>query len=134
MAEQSEFGKGFVLCLVKFAAHFMSDLYDRETSEDKKRSLEIWGTEERLETSRVLLWASGASDHLYEIKAPSGLQWDGVRAKVKELQELGLKMGHGYNEEVMWKKENKFKLMDLTHEIAIETDKILGVESEVGRW
>jgi hypothetical protein len=133
MSEQSEFGKGFLLCLVKFAGHFMYDMYSGESKEQKNKSLEIWGGEKRLESSRVETWANGASDHLYEIEAPAGKEWDGIRYLVKELKDYGLKVGHGFTGNI-WTKEDMGRLMDLTYEIAIETDKILGVKSEIGKW
>ena len=133
MSEQSEFGKGFVLCLVKFAEHFMYDLYDRESPQNKIDSLKIWGSEERLISSRIALWANGASDHLYEIEAPAGEEWDGVRENIATLKKMGLAIGHGYNDRI-YTIQDRIKLMEVTEKIALETDNILGVKSEIGKW
>lgn len=129
----SEFGKGFISCLINFAGHFMNDLFRVESEEAKKKSIEIWGTEERYISSQIEMWANGATDHLYELVVPEGEQWNTIREKVKLLKDKGLEMGHGFTGKT-WKLEDKQFLIDLTREIAVETDRILDIESDSGQW
>lgn len=133
MKKQSEFGSGFLICLVKFAAHFMNDMYFGESDKDRQESLKIWGTEERLTSSRIKLWANGASDHLEEIVTPKGRKWDSIRKKVTTLKSLGLEMGHGFTQKT-WTLKDKGKLITLTYEIALETDRLLGVKGDLGDY
>ena len=112
--ELSEFGKGFISCLVNFAAHFERDY----------KMFEEFGGE---------MWFNGASDHLYEITTPSGEQWNEVREKVKQLKEHGLHIGHGFSGE-QFSKEDILTAFKLTREIAVLTDKVLGLESDSGQW
>lgn len=133
MKKQSEFGSGFLICLVKFAEHFMNDIYFSEDNERRQALLKMWGTEEALSSWKIKLWANEASDHLYEIVAPRGRKWNSIRKKVETLKGLGLTMGHGFTGKT-WTLEDEQKLMTLTQEIALETDKLLGVEGDLGRW
>lgn len=131
--ELSEFGEGFISCLVNFAGHFMNEIFENETEEQKKKSIEIYHGEENYISHKIEIWANGATDHLYEIVAPEGKQWNAIREKVNLLKDRGLEMGHGYTDKV-WKPKDKQFLMDLTRKIAVETDKILGIESDSGQW
>jgi len=91
MDNKSEFGKGLVICLVKFAEHFMK-LEDclRQYAEMREKHPDLFTEQEAVE-----MWANGASDHLYDIEVPEGKDWDEIRIKVDDLKSLGLQMGHG---------------------------------------
>jgi len=78
----SEFGRGLVTCLVKFAEH--------------ARQLDLKTESTMSESARITLWANGASDHLYEIEVPQGSNWDEIRKQVKALQDKALEIGHGF--------------------------------------
>lgn len=121
--EKSEFGKGLVICLVKFAEHFM--LFGRQMEEYKKAGISN-------ESSCIEVWANGASDHLYEIEIPPEWKNTEIGTKVSELKNLGLEMGHGFK--CKHTKKDVDKLFNLTQKIAILIDKKLGLEPDIGSW
>jgi len=130
MKEESDFGKGLVICLVKFAEHFMklqTDILMYEKMREKSPNLFDEGC-------AVQLWLNGASDHLYEIEVPKGKDWDKIRKKVKALQDEGLEGGHGFVILSKIKREEANKLMSLTREIALMIDKKLGLKAEKGQF
>ena len=125
----SEYGKGLIICLVKWAEHFAS--ISNVLEHHKELHLEhpnLYG-----ESQAVQMWANGASDHLYEIEVPKGLEWDEIRAKVEQLKDRGLEMGHGYTGKTYTLYELQ-ELFKLTEEIAVLIDKKLGITSEIGEW
>jgi len=157
--EKSEFGKGLVVCLVKFYQHFSPE-YLREIYIYKGVFSSHYGEEKAL-SQGITLWANGASDHLYEIEAPEGKEWNEIREKVKILQDSGLEMGHGIarytkgtiytlkdverlrelSEEILMAVNNKLKLnfhfeesQDLDIKMLIKIDKKLGLKPDWGEW
>jgi len=158
--EKSEFGKGLVVCLVKFYQHFSPE-YLKEIDICKEALSSYYGNEEKALSRGITLWANGASDHLYEIEAPKGKEWEEVRQKVKELQDSGLEMGHGIRfnkkeviytlkdierlrelaEEILMAVNNKLKLnlhfeesQELDIKMLIKIDKKLGLKPDWGEW
>lgn len=158
--ERSEFGKGLVVCLFKFHQHFSPEYLGR-IDIYKEALPSYYGDEERALSWGITLWANGASDHLYEIEAPKGKEWEGVRQKVKELQDSGLEMGHGtasytknsiytlkdikrlreLTEEILTAVNNKLKLnlhfeesQELDIKMLIKVDKKLGLKPDWGEW
>jgi len=157
--ERSEFGKGLVVCLVKFYQHFSPE-YLREIYIYKGVFSSHYGEEKAL-SQGITLWANGASDHLYEIEAPEGKEWNETREKVKILQDSGLEMGHGIarytkgtiytlkdverlrelSEEILMAVNNKLKLnfhfeesQDLDIKMLIKIDRKLGLKPDWGDW
>ena len=157
--EKSEFGKGLVVCLFKFYQHFSPE-YLQEINICKEAFSSYYGEEKAL-SQGITLWANGASDHLYEIEAPEGKEWDELREKVKILQDSGLKMGHGIafytkdiiytlkdverlrelSEEILMVVNNKLKLnlhfeesQELDIKMLIKIDKKLGLKPNWGEW
>jgi hypothetical protein len=119
--EQSEFGRGLVICLVKFAEHFMSYYH-------------ILKSYERVEIRNAIqIWANGLSDHLYEIEVPDGKDWDEIRQRVTKLKKFGLEIGHGFTGEIYAKKDIQ-KLLDLTRDIALLIDKKIGLTPDIGKY
>jgi hypothetical protein len=132
MDNKSEFGKGLVICLVKFAEHFMKlGGCLRQYAEMREKHPEQ-DTTLFTEQGAVEMWANAASDHLYEIEVPEGKDWDEIREKVDDLKSLGLQMGHGFTRQ--FTKENAFSLQDTTREIAMLIDKKLGLKPDIGKW
>jgi len=125
--EESEFGKGLVTCLVKFAGHFDKYIIMKE----KYRIL-------KMDEKEVgWMWFNGASDHLYEIEVPKGKDWDKIRKKINYLKSEGLSWGHGnkgFNKSLEENDKKFNELMDLTFEIAVDIDKKLGLNAEIGEW
>ena len=119
--EKSQFGKGLLVCLVKFHQHFSPE-YLKEINICKEALSSYYGNEEKALSRGITLWANGASDHLYEIEAPEGKEWNEVREKVKILQDSGLKMGHGiacYTKNIIYTLKDVERLRELTEEILI---------------
>jgi len=125
----SEFGKGLIICLVKFAEHSMKLYSDLEIYEKMRRD----HPDSFTEPSAIHSWANGASDHLYEIEVPEGKDWYRIRKKVEELQTKGLDMGHGFTRN-NYTKDDALELFKLTQEIALMVDRKLGLKPQLGDW
>lgn len=129
--DKSEFGKGLVICLVKFAEH-----YDRLGS-----TLESWAKYRETnpdlfsEGDAVESHFNAASDHLYEIEVPKEWvkKYPQLCEMVKKLQNTTLKLGHGFPKEKATKEE-AYELHQLSRDIALEIDKILGLTPDIGSW
>jgi len=171
MPKKSEFGKGLVVCLAKFAEHFsnrqiiqVSDRlfvlkktkdeqeqilsgsppdnlnYGKDITEDfiffMNKMVPIRGNIEATISSDITLWANGASDHLYEIKAPEGKGWKEIGKVVKELKDKGLDMGHGRG--LMGGKtytyDDVVELKDLTKKALLLIDEKLGLKPDWGSY
>jgi hypothetical protein len=130
MSEQSEFGKGLVICLVKFAEH-----YHRWSSQkaEYERMREI-RPDLFDESDAVEMYFNGASDHLYEIEVPEKCKGTEIDKKVKELQDFGLEIGHGFKHDRKYTETDIEKAHTLCREIALLIDKELGLEAELGQW
>lgn len=102
----------------------------------KTKSVPIYGSVEKTISGDVTLWAKGASDHLYEIKAPSGNEWKEIRKLVKELTHKGLNMGHGDGlmGSRVYSLEDVDELRNLTEKILVMIDKKLGLKVDWGTW
>ena len=127
---KSEFGKGLVVCLVKFAEHIMDmrfflDMYEKMRKQSSNPELFT-------ESTAIELWASGASDHLYEIEVPKGEDWNEIRGKVHELRDKGLVMRNGFDSKNVWTQADATKLGELAREIAFMIDRKLGLKPEMG--
>lgn len=84
-------------------------------------------------SSMVTLWANGATDHLYEIKAPKGKEWNKIRKLVKVLQNDGLEMGHSFNGKEYTLKDI-LALWELVKKICLLIDEKLGLSPDWGEW
>lgn len=148
--EGSEFGKGFVTCLVKFARHFendsakriyLADQYYNRHKDIPEIELTVFGIAERYWTDRssivgelMVMWANGASDHLYEMEVPFIFKGTKVEELVNRLRDKGLEIGHSYNHKNNYGLDDLEELMRLTSEIAMEIDKELGLEPDIGKY
>ncbi len=133
--ERSEFGKGLVVCLIKFYQHFSPE-YLKDINICKEAFSPYYGNV-KASSRGITLWANGATDHLYEIGAPKGKEWEEVRQKVKELQDSGLEMGHGitcYTKGTIYTLEDIIKLRELTEEILMSVSNKLGLEFNLDKW
>jgi len=119
--KQSEFGKGLVTCLVKYAEHF-----ERWPSiKDRYKGLG--------ESHAVEMFFNGASDHLYEIYAPKTKEWAKIRVKVAELKQHGLEIGHGFTGK-KYAEGEVFKAQKMLEEIAVMIDEVIGLKPDIGEW
>ena len=108
VAQESEFGSGLALCLVKFAEHFENELAERLYQQQHDKQFSKHDFE---------LWANGASDHLYDLKVPKKWAKTAFGRKVNSLRDKGLEIGHGFTGKE-WTFEDFAELLKLTREIA----------------
>jgi len=156
--EESEFGSGLVVCLVKFSEHFMNPqmqriwsvehwmkskdrqdqygtAYNTDIESFKRVELTVYGTDEKAFSQLIENWANGATDHLYELQVPKEWENTDLAKKVAELKELGLSMGHSFQRDYPWTTEHIGKLRKLVEEISLELDKRLGIkDGDWGQW
>ena len=128
---ESEFGRGLVICLVKFAEHCSRWKSDKQTAKEMRRLSnhpELFDMKQTIESH-----FNAASDHLYNIEIPKKWQGKEIGKKVKKLQKFGLEMGHGFTNKV-WIEEDYDKAYRLCREIALLIDKELGLKPELGQW
>lgn len=127
--ENSEFGKGLVICLVKFAEHRWRWFEQKNLwKEMHEENPELFN-----ESRAVEMHFNGASDHLYEIEVPAVWKRKKIGKKVKELQDFGLEMGHGFTHKG-WTEADVEKAYTLCREIALLVDKELGLNPQIGEW
>jgi hypothetical protein len=109
----SEFGKGLSYCLGLYLEHAW--MWRSAGSRD-----EIKGG--------ALLWANGASDHLYELEIPENLPME-LQARLKAFREKNLNWGHGF-------KGSEPTIADMNdsiseaHNLLLEIDKAYGIDAE----
>jgi len=116
----SEFGRGLVICLVKFSEH-LERLFN---------SLERHPHSEQFQ---IYMHFNAASDHLYDIEVPKAWkkQYPELCQMVTTLKSKTIGCGHGGD---TLTKDEAFDLHKLAREIAIEIDKILGLKPDMGDW
>ena len=125
---ESEFGRGLVICLVKFAEHFENRFMERIVNQQRQ---EIPNTALSYD---IKIWATGASDHLYEMEVPRKWKDSELAKKIKELQTKGLDMGHSFKSGFYTIRDVE-NLKKLTIEIAFLIDKKLGLaDATLGSW
>lgn len=155
---KTDFGKGLVVCLVKFAAHIDNDHWQRimdvdyfyhKLKGDRKRLKEYdRSIQEAIEYADILMpsrktpeqwisqeigimWAQGAADHLAEIEVPDSLKRTKLGKRVKELQCLVWGMRNAFFDG-KYTVDDLERVRSLTNEIACLVDKKLGVEPDLG--
>lgn len=127
--ERSEFGKGLVICLVKFAEHRDRWSSDKRFNENlQKEHPDLFGISRAVE-----MHFNAASDHLYDIEVPPEWQKTKLGKKVKELQDFGLEMGHGFTRKE-WTEDDVTKAYSMCQDIALLIDKKLGLKPDIGQW
>lgn len=152
-AEPSEFGRGLVVCLVKFSEHLSSKwaqavaahIYWQELDDEHRakalaeaRKFPVGDMAQRLSLLKIgewsehplseclRMWANGASDHFYELDASAS-------KPLKELAALTLRMGHGFDGTV-WTVEDWQRMWKLWQEATLELDRRLGITPDWGQW
>ena len=134
MVEKSEFGKGLVICIVKFAEHAMYLQHflemNKKIREGGTTNPEYWN-----DGQAISMWANGASDHLYDIEVPKGKEWDSIREQVKKLKDKGLDMGHGSGlMSDKFTQKDADELIKLTRKIALMIDRKIGLKPDEGSF
>ena len=132
---ETEFGKGLIVCLVKFAEHAERWGEDKRMYEVlRKREPDSANIERFLnESMAVEMFFSGASDHLFQIEVPKGWEETEIVEKVNELREFCLMIGHGFTQR-KHTEEDVNKAYDLCEEIALLIDRKLGLEPDIGQF
>lgn len=127
--KESEFGKGLVICLVKFAEHRMRWMAEKPMREKMRQiNPKIFTMSHDIE-----MHFNGASDHLYEIEIPKVWRRKRLGKMIKELQAFGLKIGHGFSK-TEWTEDDLEKAYNMCQEIALLIDKELGLKPQIGQW
>ncbi len=129
--DKSEFGKGLVICLLKFAEH------EGRWRSDKMHYEEMHQRNPKLFTlaDAVHMHMNAASDHLYDIEVPKRVKAAAVAEKVAVLQKKGLDMGHSFRDDAKWTEEDLLGLYELAREIALLIDQeLLGLKPQMGEW
>ena len=118
MSEESDFGKGLIICLVKFAEHL-----------GEEQSLPLVATN----INRYAHVMNRASDHLLEIEVPKRWKNTELEQKILELRDLSLEMGHSLFTDKKWTRRDFLKIKNLTEEICLTIDKKLGLkDADIG--
>jgi hypothetical protein len=154
--EESEFGKGLVVNLVKFSEHLHHEgrlhqimavdrwikngIKEEGISSDsesinqfKRIELRVYNEPNKALAHLIEMWANGASDHLFDIQVPKGWRNLVVAKRIRELRDLGLKMGHGFTD-TLWTADDIHKLQRLVEQISLAIDKKLGLKGDWGQW
>jgi len=128
---ETEYGRGLIICLVKFAEHAEDWFKRRETYADMRvrHDNAVWS-----ESSAIERFFKGASDHLREIEVPQKWKKTKLAEKVSELQDFALMIARGFTAREH-SPEDITKAYDLCEEIALMLDRMLGVpDADIGKW
>ena len=82
----------------------------------------------------ITLWANGATDHLYEMKVPPGMEKTKLGKAIVKLKSAGLDMGHGFKSTVTYTFDDFIDLINQTVKIAAMIDKALKLKPDFGGW
>lgn len=129
---ESEFGKGFIYCLINFAKHF-DKAYEMIEQYQKLREEHGFKKNTYSEEGALSLWINGASDHLYELVIPEQIPEE-LKKKVIKLQDTALDYGHGNKMLTDMSKDKYNELRELLNEIALGIDNWLKVDTEKAGW
>jgi hypothetical protein len=141
---QSEFGKGLVICLVKFAEHAhrwqtikkeYEDLRNFQNKTDRMITKIETGKESFSESRAVQMFFDGAYDHLREIEVPDAWKNTEITTKIDELVAYSVQIKHDWFEENgSYSEKDVFKTLELCQEIALLIDKQIGLTPDIGKW
>lgn len=123
--ETSEFGSGFIYCLINFAKHFDKVMVEYDNIQ---RLGNAYLTKHVYST-----WINGASDHLYELEIPKNLP-EPLKKMAIELQEIALKWGHGEYLMQEMTREQYQSMRKCLNVLCIGIDRWLGIEDKEAQW
>ena len=120
----SEFGKGFVYCLVLFAKHV-----------DGARSFVADAERSGVRYNPWALWLCGASDHLYELEAPESAPAD-LRKRVSSFKDrmLAYRAAGVFHLSEAFTKEAFQDMVEDLGAIAMAVDEWLGASPEKAEY
>lgn len=125
---ETEYGRGLVTCLVKFAEHAEMWFKDKENWKQMHEKCPNLFSES--DAVQKFFW--GASDHLYGIEVPDKWRGTKIESRVNELRHFALHIRHGLTYE-QWSEKDVIKAYDLCREIALLIDKELGLSADIGK-
>ena len=109
----TEFGSGFVLCLIKFAEH--AERFDRVNDETAQQMI-------------INNWFYDVGDHLAKLEIPQCFKGTKIETLTKELKSLCVAFHAGGCTE-----EDVDKAVHIVRLIAMEIDKFLGLKADIGK-
>lgn len=115
----SEFGTGFIYCLMLFAKH---RFYMHENL------LKM----EKLDISPYYLWFTNACDHLIDLEIPETLKDKKLGRKISKWQDLAMQYRFGFSMKITDKQFDKF--WDQFEDICMEIDKTFGIKPKKAEW
>jgi len=125
---ETEFGRGLIICLIKFAEH--AEVWSRDKEMYSKLSEHSGFFDE---SQAVEMFFNGASDHLYGIEVPKAWEGTQIDRKVRQLQNFALTIGHGFTERKHTEADVK-TAYDLCEEIALLIDRKIGLKPDIGQF
>jgi hypothetical protein len=121
--EESEFGKGFVYCLILFSKHWWKLQTDKKVYESIGR-----------ENDAYEMWFYGASDHLFELEVPEMLKGSRIDDLTQEFKTFALRLRLPMDGERTATPEDYKIAFEKVEEIAMLVDKWLGGEPVKAQW
>lgn len=163
MMPETEFGKGLIVCLVKFAMHFNNEearmihhihfwhtklledasllkKYDRSVYNAvdifKKVYLEVHKDYDKALSHLIELWLFGAADHLQELSVPDKTILFVIKnmSLGKKIEELQERSDTHSVPDRIWTYEDLCKMKWLTLEIAENLDRGLDLQTDKGKY
>lgn len=138
---ETDHGRGFILCLIKFAQHAEHWLKIQEEYESMRNAVK---DNDKLLTSHlfdktgeVSRFFYGASDHLFNLEIPDKWAKTKIGRKTRKLRDMCLDMRLGlsamrHNRE--YTGDEIQVAYDLLEEIALLIDKELGLKPDIGQY
>jgi hypothetical protein len=109
--------------------------FNKEVKWWYEKIVPIWDSPEKALSQEIQLWASGASDHLYEMEIPPQFKRKKLGKLAGWLQDFGLEMGHGIiGNDRIYTADDYQKIWETVKEIVLLIDKELGVKPIKGEW
>ena len=118
----SEFGRGLVICLVKFAEH----------KERLYANMEVYRKVHLTDNRAASMHMHGAGDHLFEIQVPAAMQGTPLGDSILALQAEGLRMRSVMTDDVTVADVESFN--ERIRQVALEIDRYLGLNPDMGEW
>lgn len=136
---ETDHGRGFILCLIKFAQHAENWFEIQEEYKSMRQSIkeqDITPPPGFLDkTGEVSRFFYGASDHLYKLEIPDNWKKTKIARKVSKLRSkcLGMRLGL-HSRGVKYTGNEIREMYDLLEEIALLIDKELGLNPDIGQY
>lgn len=94
----------------------------------------IWGSPEKALSHEITTWASGASDHFYELEIPQSFKKTKIGKIANDIKEKWLTIGHGFRDKEIYTYEDYISLWEDIKLLGRLIDEKLGIKSQKGQW